>query len=310
MSKMLLILGTTASGKGRLAYQLARRLGGEIISVDSMKVYRGMDIGTNKPSRRLRSAIPHFLVDVAEPWESFSLGRFVELADAVIASLRARQRPIIAVGGTSMYLRGLLEGIFEGPSASETIRQRIRQEAAAEHGLECLHQRLREVDPAAAERIHVNDLKRIMRALEVFELTGQPISHFQRQFRSGEYRHPWTIIGVRRSKEEESHRINQRVKQMLEQGLLDEVKRLLAHPAGLSPQASVAVGYAEIIAHLRGQLSLEDALEQIKINTRRLAKAQRTWFRSFLRVNWFEVQPEETAEDLAQRVLETIPQAD
>ena len=296
-------MGCTACGKGKLAFELARRVGGHILSVDSMKVYRRMDIGTAKPDSAVREAVRHYMIDIVEPYdESFSLGRFVELAEQAITEAQKQQRPIIAVGGTALYIRGLLEGVFDGPSSDPDIRDRLKQEAD-DAGLAALHKRLCRVDPDASRRIHPNDAKRIIRALEVYELTGKPISSFQQQFRSGRYKYNWHLIGLRRDKEENNHRINQRVKRMIELGLVDEVKSLLAEPKGLSPQAAQAVGYAEIIDHLKGKMSLADAVEKIKINTRRFAKSQRTWFRSFNDVHWLDIKPDETAEEIADQVL-------
>ncbi len=299
---MLLLMGCTASGKGKLAFELARRLGGEILSIDSMKVYRRMDIGTAKPSAANRLAVKHYLIDVVEPSESFSLGRYVELADQAIRQIQQAGRSVIAAGGTAMYIRGLLEGVFDGPPADLELRERLKRQAEAE-SLESLHQRLARVDAVTAQRVHPNDMKRIVRALEVYELTGQPISLFQQQFRSGKYRQDWKLIYLYREKEEGNRRINMRVKRMIDEGLVEEVKGLLAEPAGLSPQAAQAVGYAEIIEHLHRRLKLDEAIEQIKINTRRFAKSQRTWFRSFVGVNRFEVGAEEDAVSLADRIM-------
>ncbi|MBN2210942.1 MAG: tRNA (adenosine(37)-N6)-dimethylallyltransferase MiaA [Sedimentisphaerales bacterium] len=304
-SPFLLILGCTASGKGAVAFELAQKIGGEILSIDSMKVYRRMDIGTAKPSLEKRQTIQHHLIDVVEPWESFSLGRYVELADSAIADMQHRQCPIIAVGGTAMYIRGLIEGIFEGPPADAILRQQLKNEAQI-IGTAALHERLSKVDPEAAGRIHSNDLKRILRALEVFELAGRPISSFQTQFKSGQLRHPWRLVGLRRDKDEASRRINARVKHMVAEGLVDEMKSLLADPRGLSDQAAQAVGYAELIPYLNGKCSLEYAIEQIKINTRRLAKSQRTWFRSFPYVNWFDVGREYTQESISDALCQTF----
>ncbi len=306
-SPMFLILGCTASGKGAVAFELARRIGGEILSIDSMKVYRRMDIGTAKPGLEKRQAIKHHLIDVVEPWESFSLGRYVEMADEAISDMQQRKCPIIAVGGTAMYIRGLMEGIFDGPPADAALRDQLKKEAET-IGIAALHERLTKVDPEAAGRIHYNDLKRILRALEVFELTGRPISSFQTQFKSGNLRHPWRIIGLRRDKDQASHSINARVKRMISGGLVEEIKSLLSVPRGLSNQAAQAVGYAEIIKYLNGGCGLDDAVEQIKINTRRLAKSQRTWFRSFLGVNWFDVTTADTPEGIVNRILEALPE--
>ncbi len=303
---MILILGCTASGKGRIAYELARQVGGQILSIDSMKVYRRMDIGTAKPDLEYRRAVKHHLIDVVEPSESFSVGRYVELADRVIGELHNQRKPIIAVGGTAMYLRALIEGIFNGPSADPKIRQRLKDQAV-QIGLDKLHAQLAQVDPDAAQRIHPNDLKRIIRALEVYELTGKPISSFHTHFRTGNYRHNWRLIGLRRDRDDAGRRINKRVKTMIELGLVEEVKSLLAEPNGLSEQAAQAVGYAEIIEYLQDKLELEEAIEKIKINTRRLAKAQRTWFRSFQEVHWIDVMPEDRPDDLAEKIRHDIP---
>jgi len=219
--------------------------------------------------------------------------------------LQQAKSPIIAAGGTAMYIRGLIEGIFEGPGADAGIREQLIEQAE-NTGLGKLHERLEEVDPDAAERIHPNDQKRIVRALEVFELTGKPISSFQSHFHSGNYRHDWIIIGLRRSKEEASGRINQRVKNMIDQGLVEEVETLLSEPEGLSSQAAQAVGYAEIIDYLQGEMSLDEAIEKIKINTRRLAKRQRTWFRSFDGVKWIDLDEDSTAERTAQIMVDML----
>ena len=298
---MYLIAGCTASGKGSLAFELARRWGAEILSVDSMKVYRRMDVGTAKPDESARRAVRHHLIDVVEPHESFSVGRYVEHADQAICDMQNRKSPIIAVGGTALYIKGLLQGLFDGPPADATIRDRLKAEGA-ELGSGELHSRLRAVDPLAADRIHPNDLKRIVRGLEVYELTGQPISSLQKQFDSTTFRHNWRLLGLRREKADASERINRRVKRMVEAGLVEEVESLMAEPGGLSDQAAQAVGYAEIISYLRKQVTLEDAIENIKVNTRRLAKSQRTWFRSFREMTWLDIAAAEDVTTVADRI--------
>ncbi len=309
---MILILGVTASGKGRLASDLAKHLGGEIISIDSMKVYRRMNIGTAKPSEEARRRINYHLIDVVEPSESFSVGRFLELAGAAIDQIKSRSKPVIAVGGTALYIKALLYGLFDGPVRDEQIRLNLKQRAQTE-GLETLYKQLVKIDPVAAQRIHANDLKRIIRALEVYELTGRPISSFQQQWKpqtSGlEPRtasHNWTIIGLRREKTVENSRINQRVKRMIEAGLVDEVKSLLAEDKPLSMQARCAIGYAEIIDYLNGKTTLDDAVELIKKNSRRFAKSQRTWFKTFREVYWLDISPDEPAEKILERTKTLI----
>lgn len=304
-AKMILILGVTASGKGKVAFELARDLGGEIISVDSMKVYRRMDIGTAKPSADARRRIPHHVVDVVEPSESFSVGLFLDHALAAIDDIRRRGKTVVAVGGTALYIKALLYGLFEGPGGDEDIRAALRARAEAD-GWPALHAELAGIDPAAADRISPNDARRIIRALEVYQLTGRPISGFQRQFEADRPMHDWTIIGLRRDKPVESRRINARVRRMMDLGLVEEVRGLLGEDPPMSRQARGAIGYAEIIDHLEGRRSLADAVEQIKKNTRRLAKGQRTWFKTFRPVRWIDVEPERSNESVLARVHRTL----
>jgi tRNA dimethylallyltransferase len=297
---MILILGVTASGKGRLAFDLAESLGAEIISIDSMKVYRRMDIGTAKPPQEARQRIKYHLIDIVEPSDSFSVGAFRDAALDAIEQIKSRNMPVIAVGGTALYIKALLYGLFEGPGTNQQIRAELNSRAEAE-GLAELHRELTKIDPTAAERINPNDSKRIIRALEVYQLTGKPISSLQKQWDSSQTKHDWTIIGLRREKAEESKRINSRIKKMIADGLVDEVKSLLAEEKPLSRQARCAIGYAEIIEYLNGQINLEDAIELIKKNTRRLAKNQRTWFKTFKDVRWLDIEPNEPPEQILSR---------
>jgi len=308
---MILILGVTGSGKGRLAFDLARDLGGEIISIDSMKVYRRMDIGTAKPPKEARAQVKHHLIDIIEPSDSFSVRSFLDNALEAIKQIKAGNKPVVAVGGTALYIKALLYGLFEGPAADKQIRAELRARAETQ-GLDQLYRQLTQVDPEAAARIHQNDARRIIRALEVYELTGKPISSFQRQWNpqqtSDELRatdYDWTIIGLRRDKAEENKRINARVKKMIAAGLVDEVKSLLSEEKPLSAQARCAIGYAEVIDHLSGKITLEDTMELIKKNTRRLAKSQRTWFKTFRSVHWLNIGPEEPGEKILDRVKGT-----
>jgi tRNA dimethylallyltransferase len=302
---MILILGVTASGKARLGFELAQALDGEILSVDSMKVYRRMDLGTAKPSKEAQQRVRYHLIDVVEPSESFSVGLFLEKARAAIDDIRGRGKTVVAVGGTALYIKALLYGLFKGPGNDEQIRAELRQRAALE-GWAMLHAELARIDPEAADRIHTNDAKRITRALEVYRLTGKPISSLQKQFEAERPVHNWTIIGLRREKTVESQRMNARVKEMIELGLLEEVRSLLAEARPLSRQARGAIGYAEIIEHLEGRMALEDAIEEIKKNTRRLAKGQRTWFQTFREVHWLDVGPQELPEHVLERAKHVI----
>lgn len=296
------VLGCTASGKGAVGRELARRHGGEIISIDSMKVYRRMDIGTAKPTAMHRNETPHHLVDVVEPSEEFSVAQYVTMAEAAISGIHQRGRPIFVVGGTPLYVKGLTEGLFEGPGANQEIRDRLRAQAE-EAGPASLFAELQRVDPVAAERIHVNDLRRTVRALEVYELTGRPISELQQQWNQQENRYNCRFIGLRRSKEEQSQRTNERVRRMIEKGLVGEVEALCGESKPLSETARKAVGYAEIIDHLQGRTSLADAIEMIKINTRKLAKSQRTWFKRFTDMHWVDLTEDSNILDVTEGLM-------
>ena len=315
----ILILGVTASGKGRVAFKLAEKLGAEIISIDSMKVYRRMNIGTAKPPKEALQQVRYHLIDVVEPSESFSVGTFLKMAQDAIKQITNRNIPIIAVGGTALYIKALLYGLFEGPGANLQLRAKLKKRAEAE-GLRSLYQELTQIDPVAAERISSNDAKRIIRALEIYHLTGKPISDFQKQWMTedglavagtatndrGRKNCDWTIIGLRREKAQENKRINARVKKMISDGIVDEVKSLLAEEKLMSPQAQSAIGYAEIIDYLNGRYNLEDSVELIKKNTRRLAKHQRTWFKTFRDVNWIDIEPDESAEKIISRAAKLV----
>jgi len=297
---MILILGVTASGKGRLAFDLAESLDAEIISIDSMKVYRRMDIGTAKPPQEARQRVKYHLIDIVEPSDSFSVGAFRDAALGAIEQIKSRNKPIIAVGGTALYIKALLYGLFEGPGTNQKIRAELRSRAEAE-GLVELYSELTKIDPVAAERINPNDSKRIIRALEVYQLTGKPISRLQKQWDRHDTKHDWTIIGLRREKTDTSGRINKRVKRMIAAGFVDEVKSLLAEEKPLSKQARCAIGYVEIIEYINGKIELEEATELIKKNTRRLAKNQRTWFKTFKNVHWLDIEPNEPHEKILTR---------
>jgi tRNA dimethylallyltransferase len=294
---MLVILGPTASGKSDAAMAVARRTGAELLSLDSMQVYRGMDVGTAKPTAAERAEVRHHLIDVVEPDGSFAVARFVELADEVIRGARARGVPLVLTGGTPLYYKALFDGLFDGPGADEVVRDRLR---ALPH--DELHRRLLAVDPAAAARIHVNDGKRLVRALEVFELTGRPISSFQTDWAAPARRHEATWVGLAWDKDALNRRINARVKAMLAAGWVEEVRGLLARYGTLSHTAAEATGYHELIEHVEGRAGLDDAAERIKIATRQLARRQMKWFRRFPGVTW--IAGDQAVGDIAARAVE------
>jgi len=298
-------MGCTACGKGLVGRELARRLGGQIVSVDSMKVYRRMDIGTAKPDLAARAEIPHHCIDIVEPSGSFSVAQYLAHADRAIESVVVLGAVVLAVGGTSLYIKALSEGLFDAPPAAPAVRSALKRRAETE-GLATLHAELGRIDPPAAARIHPNDERRIIRAIEVYQTAGRPISELQRQWDSGRRRYDCVFVGLRRERADLHRRINARVGRMVQAGLKDEVAALLDEPGGMSDQAAQAVGYAEMISHLRGELSLDEAAERMKISTRRLARKQRTWQRRFADARWFDVSAQSPVGKIVEEILAVI----
>lgn len=285
--KLLIICGPTASGKSDLALRLAHELDAEIINADSMQIYRGMDIGTAKPTPEQRRDIPHHLIDVADPDQDFSAADFAAAADYAVKDITERGKRVIVVGGTGLYIRALLKGLVESPSGAGEIRQALQQEAR-DLGNEAMLEKLRLVDPELAGRIHPNNLVRIIRALEVHRLTGVTLSHYQQDHGFSAKRYESLQIGIRVERQELYRRIETRVDRMLEQGLLEEVKHLLASGYGPESKAMRAIGYKEAVAFLSGEYSLEEAAKLIKRDTRRYAKRQLTWFNADPEIIWLE----------------------
>jgi len=273
----ILIVGPTAGGKTSLSLELAERLpgGGECLCADSMQVYRGMDIGTAKPTAEERARAPHHLLDLVEPDEPFTVDHWLPLAERTVQDIRRRGRFPILVGGTNLYIKAFMSGMMDGPAPDEALRHSLEALDSA-----TLRGRLEQVDPASAERIHTNDRRRTIRALEVHQLTGVAISSSQEQWDRPEIRGDTLLVGLNYPAEVINPRINARVRQMMGEGLLEEVSTL--HDQGrLGPQAIEALGYRQLVDHLEGRLELEEAIEQIKIRTRRFAKNQRTWLKRF-----------------------------
>ena len=303
------LTGPTASGKSAVGVELARRIDAEIVSLDSMALYRGMNIGTAKPTEEQRREVLHHLIDVIEPWEEYSLSKYVEAAERIAAEIAGRGRRTLFVGGTPLYLKGLLRGIFRGPPADWQLRRRLADQSQ-EHGGDWLHRRLLEVDPASAARLHPNDTRRLIRALEVFEKTGHPISELQRQFDAGRPAEECRVFVLDWPRAELYARIERRVEEMFAAGLVDEVRRLLARgPLSqrergdiLSRTARQAVGYHEAIEHLEGQRGLAETIELVRRHTRQLAKRQMTWFRGLSECRFVAVSGRLDAEELAGRI--------
>lgn len=273
----LVIYGPTASGKTALGVSLAQRFNGEVLTVDSLQVYRGMDIGTAKPSLSERDGVAHHLIDIADPHapEAFTVEHWLSAAAEVSAEVRSRGKRPIFVGGTSLYVQSLMYGLFEGPAANEEIRRELDQLSD-----EALAELLRQTDPKAAMRIHPSDRRRSIRAIEVSRLTGTTISDLQTQWSGRPARDDLKLVVLMRETDELNRRINARVKAMMTDGLLEEVRRLV-EKGPLNRQAREGLGYKQLLAHLENprRISLDDAVEKIKIETRRFAKNQRTWMK-------------------------------
>ena len=294
-----MILGPTCVGKTQVSLKLADILNGEIVSFDSRQVYKFMDIGTAKPTEEEREKIPHHLIDLVSPDEKFTAADYGKKAREIIHQIIKRNKQPIAVGGSGLYLKALIEGFFKGPKADEKIRERLEREAQ-KFGEPHLFSKLKEVDIQAAERIHPNDLVRIIRALEVYELTGKPISTWQREGHYEPFPVQFVRIGLSLERRKLYGRINLRTEEMISRGFLDEVKRL--KDKGFTPQLKAlrTVGYQELFACLEEKLNFSTAVEKIKLNTRRYAKRQLTWFKKDKEIVWMDVEDD----NLIEKILE------
>jgi tRNA dimethylallyltransferase len=297
MRKLVVITGPTATGKTGVAVDLAKRFDAEVISADSMQVYRGFDIGTAKPGPAERQGIFHHLIDVAEPNEPFDAARFKTLADDAVRAISDRGRQVFVVGGTGLYIRALLHGLQRGPSPDPLLRAELMSRAEAA-GWPAMHRLLMEKDAPTARRLHPNDGVRILRALEVVMSSGTPLSQWHADHQFEETRYDACLLCLQRPRAILNDIINHRVDQMMQMGFLAETRGLL--DAGLSPDLKPmqGLGYRRLVAHLRGALTLEEAVEKIKTDTRRFAKRQVTWFKKEPHLTW--APP--TADDLMPRI--------
>ena len=282
-------------GKTELALCVATRIGGEIVSVDSRQIYRYMDIGTAKPTPEQLNLVPHHMLDCVTPDEPFSVADYQKGADRAIEEIHQRGKVPILVGGSGMYFRVVVDGIFQGPQADASFRQELRQEAE-ELGIQHLYNRLESVDPQAAARIHHNDLIRIIRALEVYEKSGKRISELQQQWKHSEPRYDFAAFGLTRPRNELYKRIEARVDRMMSDGLMHEALSLSKYSRDLSSMN--CLGYKELFSFMDGQCDLDEAIRLIKRNTRRFAKRQLTWFKKDKRIRWIDLstchRPEDT----------------
>jgi tRNA dimethylallyltransferase len=284
---IIAIVGPTASGKSAVAIALARKLNAEIISFDSLQVYKYLNIGTAKPTRTELNEVKHHLINICEPDEEFNAGMFARLAEKKIKQLEKKGKNIILVGGTGLYLKALLEGLSETPAKDEKLRQQLAAQAK-KYGKTYLYRKLLKADPIAAAKIHLNNAERVIRALEIFYLTGKPFSQWQQKTVAPRYQA--RIIGLSRNRQKLYERINQRVDKMFCQGLVQEVSSILKR--GYSPKLKPlqSLGYSQVCHYLTGRFTLPEAIYQTKLETRHYAKRQLSWFRHTKGIKWFPVK--------------------
>ncbi|CAN5650740.1 tRNA (adenosine(37)-N6)-dimethylallyltransferase MiaA [soil metagenome] len=305
LHRALYLTGSTASGKTALAVELARRLGAEVVSMDSMCLYRGMDIGTAKPTIEERAGVPHHLIDMKDPWESASVADYRQWARTAVEQIESRGRRALFVGGTPLYLKALLRGLFEGPGAVPERREALNAEADR-RGDEALHARLAKLDPRTAARLHPHDRRRIIRALEVIAITGVPLSALQ-----AEHNRPAPpqvpVFALCWPRPELIERIDRRVVSMFNAGLVEEVRALVEAPRTIHPVPAQGVGYRETIAYLRGEGgTLDETMARVQARTRQFSKRQATWFRGLVEVVPWPVSNEESTTAVAERMATTI----
>ncbi len=297
------LTGATASGKTQVGLRLAEKINAEIIALDSMSLYRVMDIGTAKPTPEEQSVVPHHLIDVLDPNESSSISHYLEMAEAAVKDIHGRGKQALFVGGTPLYLKALLRGLSQGPAPDPELRKALEEEAAKVGGA-AMHDRLKMVDPLAAARIHENDTRRMIRALEVHQATGQPMSHYQFEFEDHAKPEDCKAFWLSWERPVLHQRINDRVDAMFDAGLVEEVQRLLDGFSPLSTTALQAVGYQEVIDYLAGNQELESAKDRVKARTRQFAKRQCTWFRSLPECREISLSGSFDADAAAQQIYQ------
>lgn len=299
--KVIFIVGPTAVGKSDLALELAKHFTSQIVSCDSVQVYREINIASNKPSKEILKAVPHHLVNILSVKDRFDVSQFYQLASTAIEKVLAGHDLPLVVGGSGLYVKILLDGIFKGANPDLELREQLRAEAE-QFGNEHIYCRLQVMDPVSAGKIHPNDVKKIIRALEVCLLEGLPISDKQQQREGIGNKYDITVIGFNSRRELLYERINQRVDDMFDAGLIEEIERL--NGTDLSPSAAGIIGIKEVRAYLRGECDLETAKNMMKQNTRRFAKRQLTWFRKEKRVQWIDIAPETKKLDIINQMKE------
>ncbi len=302
---VVVVVGPTAVGKSRVAVRLAKRLQTEVLAADSRQVYRGMDIGTDKPTLEERDGVPHRLIDLVDPDETFNAGIYRRTALPEIDRLHREGRLPLVVGGTGLYVRTLIRGLCEGPEADPTFRAELEEEARRK-GAEVLHRELTRVDPKSAARLHPHDQVKIIRALEVYHLLGRPLSSIHQRHGFGELPFSPLLIGLMRERKALYRRIEERVDSQLARGLVDEVRGLLARGYDRRLGSMKGLGYRQIAAYLAGDCDYTEAVRLLKRDTRRFAKRQLTWFRKEPGILWLSLAEDEPVEQLTNKVLAMI----
>ncbi len=304
--RLIVIGGPTASGKSAAAVRLCQRIGGEVVSSDSMQIYRMMDIGTAKPTQQEMSGIPHHLLSIADPDEKYSAAAYRELANQAILSIYEKGLQPVVCGGTGLYIDALTKPMsFAENTGNEELRTELTALSQTESGKIRLHEMLREIDPESAQRLHVNDVRRVIRAIEVYRMTGRTITEQAKLDRQREGDYSVIMFALNWEREILYDRINRRVDEMVRQGLIDEVKMLLENGLTEGTTAMQALGYKEIVQALRGRISMEEAIDAIKQGSRHYAKRQLTWFRRDERVQWIDAA-DRTLDQIVDKMIDRI----
>ena len=310
MNTIICIAGPTASGKTALAVELAKLTDGEVVSCDSMQIYRRMDIGTAKPDLEERQGIVHHMLDVAEPWEDFSVSRYCEMATPIVDDIIARGKTAIIAGGTGLYMDALIRGNDFAPYPSTGMREKLEAQADAQ-GMDVMHKLLASIDPEAAAKLHLADRKRIIRALEVYYETGETITAHNRKTQTIPPRYSPLWFALEDENRADLYaRIDSRVDKMLEAGLLDEIRRLLAEGIPEKCTAMQAIGYKEFVTALQGECSIQEASAQVQQSSRKYAKRQLTWFRRNPHIHWLRRAPGETTTEIVQKARQFLEESD